>query len=92
MDTFRHYYAAENMTATPYRLEYIYAYTHEPECLMRRFLVETAALRCTAEESVSEALRGVLVGKEVLQMDFMNALIRVGREDYEDGRHGAACL
>lgn len=91
MDLVRRYYASDNMTATPYRLEYIYTYTHEPDCLMRRFLVETAAVRCTYEGAVSESMRGVLA-KPDLEMDFMDALIRVGKEEYTDARHGSRCL
>jgi len=91
MDTIRHYYASENMTATPFRLEYIYTFTHEAECLMRRFLVETAAVRCVAEGGVSAALRGVLSKQEEMEGDFMDALIRVGKEEYVDARHGPEC-
>ena len=48
MDTVRHYYAEQNMTAPAYRLEYIYTYTHSPNH-MRSFLVSTAAFRCLEE-------------------------------------------
>lgn len=94
MDAIRHYYASESMTATPYRLEYIYTYTHEADCLMRRFLVETAAVRCTAEgeKSISASLRDVLLKLPELTIDFMEALIRVNVDGYEDPRHGVECV
>lgn len=48
MDLTRNYYATEHMSASPYRLEYIYAYTATSNP-MRRFLVSTAAFRALAE-------------------------------------------
>nr|POE54332.1 succinate dehydrogenase assembly factor 2, mitochondrial [Quercus suber] len=49
MDLVRNYYATEHISASPYRLEYIYTYTSGPNP-MRRFLVSTAAFRALAEE------------------------------------------
>ncbi|EMC92479.1 hypothetical protein BAUCODRAFT_126461 [Baudoinia panamericana UAMH 10762] len=100
MDHIRAYYASADMSASPYRLEYIYAYTSQPN-LMRTFLVETAAWRVLNEGSsttpsgatgelgerggVSPALFEVLEkGGRELREDFVRALVKFGRDEGQE--------
>jgi hypothetical protein len=53
-DLVRFYYRAANMTAPPYRLEYVYRQTPDPN-RMRRFLVSTVAYRLICEGEISDA-------------------------------------
>lgn len=68
---------------------------HE-EALVRplhQFLVETAAWRCLRENTgISESTQEVLGRNQTLMVDFVNALIKLGRDDAGDPRHGGHCL
>jgi hypothetical protein len=53
MDLVRHYYSTQNSTAPPFRIEYLYTFTHSPN-MMRTFLVNTAAFRSLEEAPRTE--------------------------------------
>ena len=102
MDLIRDYYAVENMTASPFRLEYIYQYTSGPN-LMRKFLVSTAAFRSLAEKSVegtaadgsveylSTSMKSMITKNGDFCVDFVDSLVRLYRLALPDPRHGIAC-
>lgn len=105
MDTVRHYYHQEQMTAPPFRLDYIYANTSGPN-KMKEFLVATAAYRVLAKglpesynvgytfkqtEPISDSLEGVLRGGGDVAPDFVDQLILLARDDMEDPRTGDDC-
>lgn len=90
MDLFRTYYAETGMTAPPFRLQYIFTYTAEPNP-MRRFLVETAAWRSIyGGEGISEAMKEVL-GDRTMAVDYMEALVKLGKDSGADPRGGGHC-
>ena len=105
MDAVRHYYSQEQMTAPPFRLDYIYANTSGPN-KMKDFLVATAAYRVLSKglpesdsvgytfkqtEPVSDSLKGVLRGGGDVAPDFVDKLILLARNDMEDPRKGDDC-
>ncbi|KAF2485339.1 hypothetical protein BDY17DRAFT_293393 [Neohortaea acidophila] len=107
MDLVRDYYREQNMTAAPYRLEYIYTITHGPNH-MRAFLVSTAAFRLLEEHSkspavteptpassgnafISESMREVLSKNAELSVDFANELVNLHRNGEHDARRGSDC-
>lgn len=97
MDTVRRHYLVENMTASPFRLDYIYTYT-QPPCLMQKFLISTAAFRClddhTAngeDSTMSDALRASLVKDSQMFGNFEHAMIHAHQSDMQDMRRGPDC-
>ena len=106
MDLVRHYYREQNMTAPSYRLEYIYAYTHQPNH-MRTFLVSTAAFRTLEEQPkidlttplpmlhhsshLSSSIKEALIKNPEMATDFVEELINLHRNGAHDARHGANC-
>ncbi|KAK5674615.1 hypothetical protein LTS10_012616 [Elasticomyces elasticus] len=90
IDLVRDYYTQGGLTAPPYRLQYIYTYTSEPNP-MRKFLVSTAAWRSMyGGEGISDAMKEVL-GDKTLAVDYMQALIVLGKDDSKDPRKGSHC-
>lgn len=94
MDLIREYYKEDNMTAPPFRLEYIYQSTGG-SCLMRDFLTSTAAYRCLADAEhgvvLSESLKGVLKKGGELPADFAQSLCTLFANEREDPRRGDPC-
>lgn len=94
MDLIRHYYARERMTAPAFRLEYIYTYAGP--CLMRDFLVATAAWRSLSENPtaqdahVTDSMRGVFIKMPEIAVDYADALIQLHRAGL-DPRKGVDC-
>lgn len=94
MDLIREYYAQDDMTAPPFRLEYIYQNTTE-NCSMREFLVASAAFRSFVEaengKDLSDSMRGVLYKQGDLGPDFAQALLDLIKSDRTDPRKGDYC-
>lgn len=92
MDLVRQYYHGENMTAPAFRLEYVYANTKGP-CLMRNFLVSTAAYRALAEPTgISDSMSSVLKQGGNVAIDFANALVTLEKNERIDVRKGDPCI
>lgn len=103
MDLTRTYYLSANLTASPYKLEYIYRTPDTDSNPMRRFLVATAAFRALTEGAVegkttdgqplyiSSSMNEVLLRNPFLITDFTNALITAQREGLPDARKGLMC-
>ncbi|TKA83960.1 hypothetical protein B0A55_00231 [Friedmanniomyces simplex] len=95
IDLIRAYYATGNLTAPPYRLQYIYTYTPTANPL-RKFLVATAAWRALyggeAGGGISDAMKEVLGADRALAGDFMQALVVLGRDAGKDPRRGGRCV
>jgi hypothetical protein len=80
------YYRVYKMTASPFRLEYIYAATEGPN-QMREFLVGTATERVVCEGRLSSVMKEVLAKRGDFAVDFVQALLQCARNDREgDGR------
>ncbi|KAI9710703.1 MAG: hypothetical protein M1820_002536 [Bogoriella megaspora] len=93
VDRIRNYYRRENLTAPPYRLEYIYENTDQP-CALREFFTETAAYRVLCEPTkggLADATAGVVAEGGDLAVDFVNALAKMHWNDVEDVRRGNGC-
>lgn len=96
MDLVRHYYAAKDMTAPAFRIEYIYAYSNGPNA-MRGFLVSTAAFRALNETPqypgvfLSDSIRDLLAKNSEIALDYVNALIALHKNDAIDVRRGSDC-
>ncbi|KAL9048982.1 MAG: hypothetical protein Q9162_007457 [Coniocarpon cinnabarinum] len=105
MDSVRHYYHKEQMTAPPFRLGYIYAHT-SGQNKMKQFLVTTAAYRVLSKgldesenvgydfpktEPVTDSLRGALSGGGELAPDFVVKLVALAKNEMEDPRKGQDC-
>ncbi|OJD31692.1 btb poz-like protein [Diplodia corticola] len=92
MDQVRAYYRRANMTAAPYRLEYVYEGTPGPNH-MRRFLISTAAYRylCEREPKLSDSMRGVVAKGGDLAIDFAEALACLHQNELVDVRKGLDC-
>lgn len=94
MDLIREYYAAEDMTSPPFRLEYIYEHTMAPD-IMRDFLVRTAAYRAFIDvedgKQSSDSMKGVLRKEGDVAPDFVQALLYLIKSDREDARRGDPC-
>ncbi|KAK4539453.1 hypothetical protein LTR36_010930 [Oleoguttula mirabilis] len=85
----RAHYAAENLTAPPYRIEYIHQYADGSP--MQGFLLATAAQRCKYSKdrpAVSDSMFGVLQPRPELMRDFLEYLIHA---DDVDVRYGDDC-
>ena len=97
MDMVRHYYASQDMTAPAFRIEYIYAYTHESN-LMRSFLVSTAAYCALVEaskntpEPLTAALRELLTSNNEIALDFIDSMLFLEGNHLGDPRTGSKCL
>jgi hypothetical protein len=93
----RHYYAAQDMTAPAFRIEYTYAYTHESN-LMRSFLVSTAAYRSMVEaskgsqEPLATATRELLAKNSEIALDFIDSMLSLQKNHLADPRTGSKCL
>ncbi|KAK5114572.1 hypothetical protein LTR85_010149 [Meristemomyces frigidus] len=90
MDLLRAHYGAENLTAPPYRLEYIYTLANASP--MQGFLLATAAQRCKYSKdqpAVSDTLFGVLQPRADLMRDFLEYVIHA---DDIDVRYGSNCV
>jgi hypothetical protein len=97
MDMIRHYYASQDMTASTFRIEYIYAYTHDSN-LMRSFLLSTAAYCALVEalksspEPLAIALRDLLAKNNEITLDFIDSMLSLQKSHLADPRAGAKCL
>jgi hypothetical protein len=92
LDRIRAYYRSANMTAPPFRLEYIYSATEGPN-KMKEFLVATAAYRVGCEGGLSDIMKGVVVKGGDLAVNFVDALLKLLKEDAEgDVRIGPDCI
>jgi hypothetical protein len=92
MDRIRAYYRSANMTAPPFRLEYLYSATDGPN-KMKAFLVATAAYRVGCEGHLSEVMKDVVGKGGELAVNFVDALLKLLKEDGEgDVRVGSDCL
>ncbi|KAI7335005.1 hypothetical protein KC354_g17916, partial [Hortaea werneckii] len=92
MDLVRTHYHTADLTAPPYRLEYISLYA--PGSPMQRFLFSTAAYRYLAssssvtspstgpspESAISEAMRTMFLKSPRLAVEFIETLVKVHRE------------
>ena len=88
MDLMRAHYAVANLTAPPYRIEYIYTYAEGSP--MQGFLLATAAHRCMQSKerpAVSDSMYAVLQKGDLLRelIEYM-----VHNNDV-DVRHGSKC-
>ena len=93
MNHVRTYYRQQNMTAPPYRLEYVYENTAEP-CQLRTFLTTTAAYRVLCEPAkggLSDAMAPVVARGGDLAVDFVNAMAELHWNGMEDPRKGDDC-
>lgn len=90
MDLVRYYYRSSNMTAPPYRLEYVYERTKGPN-KMRAFLVSTATYRMLCEGAVSEAMKGVVGRGGDLVADLCECLVKMNGDGLVDARRGGDC-
>lgn len=92
MNMIRWYYRKENMTAPAFRLETLYRSGHAS--LLREFMVTTAAYRATGETDggISDGIRGVLRTYPDCALDFVDALIKLSRNDRADVRRGDDCI
>jgi BTB/POZ domain len=90
IDLVRFYYRSANMTAPPYRLDYIYEQTSAPNN-MRTFLVSTAAYRVLCEGTVSEAMKSVVRKGGDLAIDFAELLVKLHADGLTDARRGSDC-
>ncbi|KAF2221887.1 hypothetical protein BDZ85DRAFT_283025 [Elsinoe ampelina] len=97
IDLCRQYYHLNSMTAPAYRIEYIYAYTSEPNH-MRNFLVATAAYRslCEAPSApgvyLSDSMKTLMAKEGDLGIDFAESLIKLSKNGLVDVRKGDACI
>jgi len=87
----RDYYHTEKMTAPAFRLDYVYSNLAEP-CLMRTFLVSTAAYRALDEPNgISDSMKGVLKQGGDISVDYATALLNLAKNDRVDVRKGDPC-
>jgi hypothetical protein len=91
MDLVRFYYRSANMTAPPYRLEYVYG-RMSGKNKMRAFLVSTAAYRMMCEGNVSEAMKGVITKGGDLAIDLVEQLVKLHGDGMTDARRGPDCV
>lgn len=91
MDMVRMYYRTENMTAPPYRLEYLYANT-DRACMMRKFLVGTAAYRAICEGTMSQSIKEIVSGGGEVSVDMAMAIIDCHKNGLVDYRRGLDCV
>jgi hypothetical protein len=89
LDHVRAYYRSANMTAPPYRLEYIYSATQGPN-KMKAFLVATAAFRVSCEGALSEIMKDVVAKGGDLAVDLVGALALIVKGE-GDVRRGGDC-
>ena len=88
MDLIRTHYACDDLTAPPYRIEYIYTYAVDSP--MQGFLLATAAHRCARGKerpAVSDTLYAVLAKGEMMR-EFIEYLVHNSEVDV---RHGSKC-
>ena len=94
MDLIRDYYHNEDMTSPPFRLDYIYQNTDEPN-VMREFLMSSAAYRAwyDAENGgvLSDSMRAVFSKEGGIGPDFAQALLDLIKNDRADPRKGDPC-
>jgi len=91
MDLVRGYYHSRNMTAPAFRLEYVYGNTFEP-CLMRHFLVTTAAYRALlGPEGLSDSMKAILRNGGDVAVEFDVCLVLLARNEMPDARKGDPC-
>ncbi|KAK1068975.1 hypothetical protein LTR74_005238 [Friedmanniomyces endolithicus] len=94
IDLIRAYYAAGDLTAPPFRLQYMYTFAPTPNPL-RKFLVATAAWRTLyggeADGGLSDSMKEVLGGDKTLAVDFMQELVVLGKDASKDPRKGSRC-
>jgi hypothetical protein len=89
-DLVRTYYREKNMTAPPFRLNYIYEHTPEP-CAMRRFLVATAAYRVLHQGGLSNVMKDLIEAGGQLAVDLTDQMARMHRDRVPDPRVGLNC-
>ncbi|KAK5129356.1 hypothetical protein LTR08_003563 [Meristemomyces frigidus] len=88
MDLMRAHYAAKDLTAPPYRIEYIHAYADGSP--MQGFLLATAAHRCMQGKerpTVSDSMYSVLQNGSLMR-EFIEYLVH---NNDVDTRHGSKC-
>jgi hypothetical protein len=90
MDLVRHYYRTANITAPPYRLDFVYENTRGP-CAMRRFLIDTAAYRVLVEGRLSEVMRQMVRAGGDVSEDLLSEVLRYHVEGLVDVRQGPDC-
>ena len=90
MDLIRYYYRSAEMTAPPYRLDYIYDHTHSAN-LMRAFLVSTAAYRVLCEDAISDVMLDVVRKGGDRAVDFTEQLVKLHADGLVDARRGDDC-
>jgi len=91
VDLVRHYYRISNMTAPPYRLDYVYGHTTGAN-KMRTFLASTVAYRMMREANVSDAMRHVIHKGGNLATDLMETVIKFHKDGLTDAREGGDCI
>lgn len=103
MDLVRRYYREQNMTAPPFRLEFIYSRTTGANP-MRRFLATTAAYRAlcgdqnaeNSEGGITEQMKKLLVKGGDIVADYIEALLWLIKgstaDEYQDVRRGDDCV
>ena len=88
MDLMRAHYAAHDLTAPPYRIEYINTYA--PDSPMQGFMLATAARRCMQGKdrpAVSDTMYLVLQKGEMMR-EFLEYMVHSSDVDV---RHGSMC-
>jgi hypothetical protein len=89
-DLVRIHYRTNNITASPFRLHYIYTHTNHP-CGMRRFLLASAAYRVLGQGALSNIMHDLVENGGELAADFAGELVRMHRDRVPDPRKGKAC-
>lgn len=96
MDQVRQYYHSNSMSAPPSRLVYIYQGTNGP-CLMREFLVYTAAQRAVTKSerenrnAVTRHMRELIAKGGKFSTDYVDAVIALHLTPGLDVRGGNVC-
>lgn len=90
MDLVRGYSRGTQMTAPPYRLEYVYKNTKGAN-KMRSFLVVTAAYRAVTEGVLSDVMKETVGKGGELATDYVEALVKLKSDGVGDVRQGNDC-
>jgi hypothetical protein len=90
IDLVRVYYRNKDMTAPPFRLNFIYQHTTGDNA-MRRFLVASAAYRVLKRGNVSNVMRDIISAGGQLPVDLVKEMVKMYSAAVEDPRQGPNC-
>lgn len=91
IDQVRKYYRARDMTAPPFRLDFIFKNTTGP-CSMRTFLIATAAYRLLKEGHLSQVMTDLVQAGGELPSCLMEMILRLNKGGIWDPRSGPDCV